>query len=118
MDNIIENNLLIAHFMGGLLNGEGRLNLNKNEIWLPLHGVCYHNTIDLGRGKTLEYHKSWDWLMPVAKKCDVIISENDLDEWVSNIYYALSTIEIGIIYNTVIDFINWYNSNIKGHETN
>lgn len=109
MNNTVENNLLIARFMGGLLNGEGRLNLNKNEIWLPYHGVCYYHTIETGKGKILEYHKSWDWLMPVVKKCDTILSQNDLDEWVSDFYYALSTVEINIVFNTVVDFICWNN---------
>ena len=60
----------------------------------------------------IKYHSSWDWLMPVIKKCYSINSPtnqpfsgidkrvNDYNFWNDNI--------IGV-YADVVEFINWYN---------
>lgn len=51
--NIIENNKLIAAFMGGKLKGQSLINLSPQDIWLPIHGICRHDTIEIGKGKRL-----------------------------------------------------------------
>lgn len=62
----LNNNILIAEFMGGKVKSESILNIKDNEIFIPFHGVC-----DLGNsGKGLKYHNSWDWLMPVVEKIE------------------------------------------------
>lgn len=80
--------------------------------------------------EAFQYHKSWDWIMPVVKKIDTICSErgselsnksmeqehleNKLDNpkhwknW-SYHYVKIYTIDIDIVYNDVVEFIKWYN---------
>lgn len=71
-----ENNKLIALFMGGKLNNQSTLRLAHHEIWLPIHGICRYDTIEIGKGKILKYHTSWDWLMSVVEKIEAIQWEN------------------------------------------
>mgnify|MGYP001106965138 CR=1 FL=1 len=61
--NVIKTNRMIAFFMGAR-NLQGM----PHEVWLPVHGVNRIDTVDLGKGPILEYHKSWDWLLPVVVK--------------------------------------------------
>ena len=103
--NTIESNRLIAEFMGAH-------SYNKRELFVPIHGICYHDTIELGRGKVLKYHKSWDWLMPVVEKC--LIGEAESPErLISNIYENICTLSLNSTYNACIEFIEWYNLQSK-----
>ena len=55
----------------------------------------------------LQYHTSWDWLMPVAKKC--INPEDNTEGW-DNLAVALTTCNIEKVYQAVVEFIKEYNS--------
>jgi len=66
--DIIKNNKIIALFMGGKTSDMSRVVNGYQNIWLPNFGICRWDTIDLGKGKILSYHKSWDWLIPVIDK--------------------------------------------------
>lgn len=60
----MKDNELIARFMGGKTKAEtlpsiaGRM--EDGDFWIPAHGIYMSNL--------MEYHKSWDWLMPVCVK--------------------------------------------------
>tara|TARA_R110000868_G_scaffold167690_1_gene402094 strand:+ start:89 stop:388 length:300 start_codon:yes stop_codon:yes gene_type:complete len=58
--------------------------------------------------ESMEYHTSWDWLMPVSKKI-----ENRL--WnVGMVGYfdeCLSSNDLEVRYQAVVEFINEYNKN-------
>ena len=54
----------------------------------------------------LKYHTSWDWLMPVAKKC--INPEDNTEGW-DNLAIALTTCNIEEVYQAVVWFIQEYN---------
>jgi len=69
-DEIIRGNKKLAVFMGGKYASETMVPLNLNEIWLPYWGISKFDTIALGAGNILEYHKSWNWLMPVVEKIE------------------------------------------------
>ena len=67
----------------------------------------------------LEYHTSWDWLMPVVGKCDSLSfykrGESDI-KWGEifndeEVIRAFQANEIDVVYNSVIEFIKWYNEN-------
>jgi hypothetical protein len=124
MDNIIENNLLIAQFMGGKLKDKTIISIDQNEIWLPYHGVCRFDRYGIGSGKSLLYHTSWDWLIPVAIKCrnTMQFHEKDHPDEIKNMAgwfgISLTTLDIERIYNSIIEFINWFNTNIQNNETN
>lgn len=55
----------------------------------------------------LQYHTSWDWLMPVIEKC--VRTGDDTDKW-DNIFNALTTLSIKEVYEEVVEFIKKYNN--------
>ncbi|MAN61382.1 MAG: hypothetical protein CMI60_05470 [Parvibaculum sp.] len=55
----------------------------------------------------LQYHLSWDWLMPVVEKIEEYLSAN-----VGKVGYfdeCLSSNDLDIRYNAVVEFINQHN---------
>ncbi len=60
----------------------------------------------------LQYHTSWDWLMPAVEKILFKSGDNhaQLD---AKLISALSTIDIKQVWFAVIDFIKWFNENKK-----
>jgi hypothetical protein len=101
----LENNKLIAEFMGAKFVREG------NYLFCDNLGLRTSPSM-----KELKYHKSWDWLMSVIKKIWNIAFEDDeltlafeeefqidytMDEFINN--------DIESIYQRVVDYIKWYN---------
>jgi len=76
-------NKLIAEFMG--------MELKPNEC-----------------GRLFRYHKSWDWLMPVAIKCFDNHFENS-DDLNFKLNDALLETNIESLYKAVVEFIKEYN---------
>ena len=83
--NTQENNKLIAEFMGVVFHDD------ENQ---------YYNADGLHIGNTLQYHNSWDWLMPV------IIKMADARE--DTHYKLYKTIDEA--YEEVVEFINQLNN--------
>ena len=100
MVTIEEKNKMIAEFMGYKW-------LDDDKMWVK--GEWPKGT---HMDKYLEYDTSWEWLMPVVKKCKNLLS-NPKD--VSDIYIlrdleeTVFSCEINIAYDGVVKFINWYN---------
>lgn len=86
----MKNNKLIAEFMG----------------YEVKHGKCYSPKYKDGTIAPMQYHISWDWLMPVAKKC--INPEVNTEGW-DNLAVALTTCNIDEVYEAVVEFIKEYN---------
>ena len=84
--NELENNKLIAEFMGITPNEAGVYHVSKHK------GYSLEN---------LQYHTSWDWLMPVIENIDHLQYES-----VKSIEKALSTRHLGDTYQAVVEFIN------------
>lgn len=80
--------------MGGKTSDMVKFVSNDN-IWLPIHGICRLDTITPGDYKILEYHKSWDWLIPVIDRID----------YKTNIKIDINTKDINDTYNRVVSFI-------------
>jgi hypothetical protein len=102
--NNIENNKLIAEFMGF------ELQTNPNEKWFnqwftkETLNKPYHNRIEI-----LHFDTDWNWLMEVIETILNICAENDDLE-----KYAVITDNIPYIqptYNACIEFIKKYNNN-------
>lgn len=99
-----ENNKMIAEFMD-LETPDGcyfEYITKEGERSKPTHFIL------------LEYHLSWDWLMPVIQKC--LIGEAEHSEDVSNlaiknIYEGICNQDISLAYESVVKFINEYNKN-------
>ena len=111
MENIINNNKLIAEFMG--------LEICFGDTTEP----CVLSTQEIGVWKPMKYHSSWDWLMPVVEKIQqidennfcVTIDENVCHIWSENNVYDIETVShttLEAVYNSIVEFINWYNKNI------
>ena len=104
---ILEGNELIVEFM------------KFDKVGPNVDGQIYHCIINdfnsLLIPKTMEFHSSWDWLMPVVEKIsDVCKPSSDSH------YYWNSKTDIRIFretkevtYKAVIEFIKWYNKNKK-----
>lgn len=104
-------NELIAEFMG-LKEHKGSYYFINKEEWIP--------------DVELEYHKSWDWLMPVVEKIENFIFDenNSYNVTIGSTNYCViqdsngDTIEIikdngksklETTYQAVVEFINQHN---------
>jgi len=119
MENTLENNKLIAEFMG-LEKVDGRFYMHALK-----QGFVKHRT----PANSLQYDYSWDWLMSVVDKIKSTENLNfDFDMKLhahctlrtvapiaSGMTYDIQMCEpykgIETIYKAVILFINWYNEN-------
>ena len=92
-NEIIEGNKLIAEFMEVEIN---------NCTSYPEEGrKCFH--ID-----DVEYHSSWDWIMPVIKRFNI----TEFDEWedFGELVAALSAASIEDTWRIIVNGIKWYNT--------
>lgn len=113
--DIIEGNRIIAGWMG----------LDTVTIKTAQHPNGFPHAMDEGHGgyKPLQYHTSWDWLMPVIAK----IKDNaedfksrrfrskyggEAEDLLDRIDLTLSYIEIKDVHEAVTNFIQWYNTNL------
>jgi len=99
-------------------------------LWLPIHGVVNYKTIRIG--KIIRYHNSFEWIMDIVEqieKLDLIDEFNICYDSVAKGHIVsitpafrdtFNTIrtevyekKIDAIYDAVIQFIKWYNQNIK-----
>ena len=89
----MESNRLIAEFMGfqqtnlGWYDNQETMNFNSGS-----------NTFD-----ELQFHESWDWLVPVVSKCRNESNAED-NHWEA-IYYSLEGCDIDVTYQAVVEFI-------------
>lgn len=123
----IENNKLIAEFMGGVIStvtnlfhlpqNRGDANIHSSDpviVTVKLPAVLPNGTYSVHRLNELKYHSSWDWLMPVIENIDHL--QHELDRYYStdpfmDIEKALSTRSIDDTYRAVVEFIKEYNKN-------
>ena len=104
-----QNNKLIAEFMG-LKNIDPnddtiyQLMVAKKGSGLPHEFPIGNEIIPV---KHMEYHTSWDWLMPVIHKCFDVAEDGQM----SDIMHHLQVAEMGDTYDTVVEFIKEYNQN-------
>lgn len=114
--DIIQKNKIIAEFMGGTRH--------INEGWLM------PNVIGLPKDTQLQYHTSWDWLMPVVEKVeDLFDGSISVHIYDGRCYIEISTQyaiatdiylpdsnfynnqggKLNSVWNSVVSFIQWYN---------
>ena len=122
MKNIIENNKLIAEFMGVF---DKILSTGNMHSWSD--APFYYTTEDT-REKVIKnisryskYSKDWNWLMQVVDKIenmgnDVLITSNYVqityNEGENFINLELKgNIMLEAVYNACVEFIKWYNKN-------
>lgn len=103
----IEGNKLIAEFM-------------DKEYYLlrtALHPEQYPYSDKDGGYEPLQYHTSWDWLMPVVERIAMIYNLADKDmanELLEKDFmiwnYKIAGPGITAIWEAATEFIKWYNS--------
>ncbi len=115
MKTIEQNNRMIAEFMGGQYTyGNTNVPLSVNLIYIPKRGS---NTF-----AQLEYHSSWDWLMPVVEKIELLgysveknfqRIDNDWQTLITKgndiLFQDFAEKSIDAMYCTLVHFIEWYN---------
>lgn len=116
MKNTTENNKLIAEFLGWY---------KPDEENYYVHKYSEKDYTD----KQLKYHSSWDWLMPVVEKIDLILPDDNLVSISFNrclieyhaegiTFEGIGNTRIEATYKAVVEFILWYNENNKQDENN
>jgi hypothetical protein len=127
---IIENNKLIAMFMGAVPDTD-----ELSEWW---GGITFPHGYD--RTLALKYHSSWDWLMPVVEKIENFSTGGEgyeyghaviVNNWSVDIKDMLNgelrvsicpsstkiNSKIEAVYLAVVEFIKWYNkSKLENNE--
>ena len=114
---MIKKNELIAKFMGAKV--ELRFSHTPVTIWKV--GVNDQLISKEYKSRDLKYHRRWDWLMPVWRKCaDIIgpwaVTSNEKsklygwEERMKSISHALTTVDIVRTHREVVECIEWYNS--------
>lgn len=83
----MKDNEIIAEFMG----------------YEVKHNKCYSPKYNDGTIAPMQFHKSWDWLMPVAEKCLTTNEPTDGQHYFIN--DALLTCNIDVVYDRVVEFI-------------
>lgn len=105
----MNDNKLIAEFMGGITSSVPNLiNLPQTRGDANIHSVkgsevLPNGTYSVHRLNDLQYHTSWDWLMPVVEKIEQV------NEGVPHqfLYFSLFS-SIDEVYQAVIEFIENY----------
>ena len=97
--NEMDNNKLIAEFMG----------------YEVKHGKCYSPKYNDGTIAPMQFHTSWDWLMPVVQKIDNMFGDdNQVDDAINRVHNAVLSFDIDNTYQAVVEFINEHNKYICG----
>ena len=119
MENIIENNKLIAEFLG--------FELTTDSI-----SILYY-TEDRGLKQLPKFHSNWNWLMSVVEKIENLQDENNcaiynvqieqsfteiIDNHTSETIVEVdSNSKIEAVYQSCVEFIKWYNEQNKNNES-
>jgi hypothetical protein len=110
MENL-ENNKLIAEFMGWTLDDKDLNSYRKLN----------NNVFKYSLLSNFKYHTDWNWLMEVVDKIEGLgfsIEMNKQEETdyqclitkgYDIIFQTFSNIKIEAVYNACIEFIKWYN---------
>lgn len=132
--NTVENNRLIAEFMGSQYRNDPYKDKEGvfHDFWHWTKPDCdYPKSIGIGELSTawsienFHFHDSWDWLMLVVGKIET--SDNviqfairngsvDLQWWDNDSFKSVSFVDlpkISMVYNAAVEFIKWYNDNIS-----
>ena len=112
MKNIIENNKLIAEFMGFIADKSFEVKLvdgiNTSYYYYKDDVMCLP--------ETMRYNSSWNWLMEVVEKIERL--ENNLKTETREEFTQFQKVlslpiytKIEAVYNACVEFIKWYNEN-------
>jgi hypothetical protein len=123
---ILEGNKLIAEFMGAkpCKDWQG-YDGYEHPHWLHFQwSNRVQDNLELYsyRYSQLEYHSSWDWLMPIIERIESLgyrweIGMSTISPYHYCKIWSIGSIEgispLDAIYGACIEFIKWYNQNEK-----
>ena len=104
-------NKLIAEFMGAV--GTPKYNPTEWDVYIT---GCLdvdsddENAQHFYTPDEMKYHTSWDWLMPVHRKCMFTPNFSGDDQLRTLLIDAVIDADINRLYNAVVEFINQYNN--------
>ena len=117
----IEGNVLIAIFDGYIKCAEGYINKQGDKVSYG-YGVnsLYEKGANYIHASEMEYHSSWDWLMPACYKWDNLFKEiileypkaMEYEELCDALDTLVSCYEITPAFNQLVENIKWYNQYI------
>ena len=123
----MESNKLIAEFMGRIKTFDivdndtyrGEVTLSKGLVEEQIESEISHfedrySITSIAIEENLQYHTSWDWLMPVVEKClekhnNLIDGRDVIDTLYPTIAQALQVVSRKETYKAVVEFIKQYN---------
>lgn len=113
-----ENNKLIVEFMGASPNNGGEYDItsvtpDRYSVNPFLPKLCFISE--------MQFHVSWDWLMPVVEKIESVGGDVAIyfkttcirHTYLANELSHESKSKIEAAYKAVVEFIKWYNSQPK-----
>lgn len=112
MDRIEAKNKLIAEFMGYKVDKKG---FHKSGSYVDGDGAKHYTGLTI---KTVKYHESWDWLMPVCYKLKTLETPESVDNDQNNnammsaweaVAYSVACINLQLVYPAVVANIQLYN---------
>lgn len=124
MKDIIENNKLIAEFMGVRIKKDINKKNNKynvlNKYYLKHRGNNIYTNIN-----QFKYHLSYDWLTPVINRIrqksylvktiyvpyKTIVTIRHIKDEKTILFTSINSDNIKAFYQIAIEFIKWYNKN-------
>ena len=106
-----KDNKLIAEFMG--VNPT----ILGDEITYEMYGAidCIEDGVDEQHfflEEQLLFHTSWDWLMPVVKKCFDTQHIEEGQHYFINWVVQEKTFDIDVVYAQIVEFIKDYNKGV------
>lgn len=127
-------NKLIAKFMGWECRTRKNYEDNIKVLYKPNGSIFRYSGYGYLRNKTpwdapFQFHKSWDWLMPVVEKIEnadcvshigwtidlgLFVIEVETNEEIRTLESNKNhETNIQCVYNAVVKFIKWYNKKQK-----
>jgi uncharacterized protein with NRDE domain len=105
---VIEGNKLIAEFMGFNLH-HGNLHKTTHYELQKTSNMGESTWSDLFAISEMQFHSSWDWLMPVVARC---YEHGDLgrEERTAIEESLMGIVDIESTWMACVEFINWYNN--------
>ena len=127
MENIIENNKIIAEFMGYVKNCSDKdftfyTHPDGKGIIIRSHHDCDRFiSHKLMEARGFIFHRSWDWLLEVVEKIESLGYRIEIVKHICRIYLSNketiiiseNTPKIEAVNIACVEFIKWYNNQNK-----
>jgi len=102
-EEIIQGNKLVADF-----DGWKPWEHDSTKLWHPERNITSFISVE-----DIQYHSSWDWIMPVwIKFRGLALKNGDYEQWVHSLsWYLYSSDSPFRLFDRLVYAIKWYNQN-------